>query len=278
MHCRHHVALAPRSCCLLLLQDIQSLMQDCPGVHTSSSVSFGLKQLLPKSVMSQASYEPPSPYYGPSQNFSQHASQPSQPFSQILGTAQDTQATSDTEKQKPLCFRQFAVHNNTPDDVRLIDVRFSSKLPLWPNTLALTDDVGISALIQDTDAENMFPSSAVSDSAVENKPEQQQRQRLGKKQLSRRQRQLQAQQQQQPQQAQQQSVQSDEPKRESQPQGQQENQQLQQNLEAAGGSVSLQSGEADGKQQDGLQCVLLRTGEEYIITVALNCVDGPLRK
>lgn len=257
-------------------------MQDCPGVHISSSVSFGLKQLVPKSVSSQPSYEQLSLYYGSSQHSGQHISQPPQPFSQILGTVQETQAPLGTEKLKSLCFRQFMVHNHTPDDIQLINIRFSSKLPLWPNTLALTDDVGISAFTQDTDVENMFRSSAVSDSAVENKPEQQQRQRSGKKQLSRKRQQLQVQeqpqQQQQPQQAQQQSVQSDEPEGESQHQGQQESQQLQETLEAAKGSNSLQSHEVEGKQQDALQCVLLRAGEEYTVTVVLNCADGPHRK
>ena len=263
---------------LLLLQDVQSLLQDPPGVHTSSNVSFGLKQLVPESSSSQLPYEQPvSSYYGPGHDVSQHISQPPQPFSQILGTAHDVQPSSETEQKRLFCFRQFTVRNTTTGDVHLLDVRFSPKLPLWPNTMALTDDAGISAVVRDTNLGSTFRSSAVPSSAAENvsdMPDQQQRQRSKKKKLSKKQRQLQAQGQQQ----QQQSVQSNEPKRESQQQQQQADQQLPAKPQPARDSSSLQSGQAEGKHQDGVQCVMLHAGEEYPVTVVLNCLDGPHRK
>lgn len=280
-----HLAAVSRCSCLWL-QDIKSLLQDLPGVHTSSNVSFGLKQLVPQSSSPQSPYEQSvSSYYGSGHDVSQHISQPPQPFSQVLGTAYQS---SETEKQKLFCFRQISIHNNTPGNVRLIDVRFSPKLPLWPNTMALTDDVGVSAVVGDTDLESKFRSLAVSSSAAENEADmhdQQHRQRSKKKKPSRKQRQLQAQGQQlqQAQQQQQQSVQSNEPKQQSEQQQQQADQQVQAKPQrakpqgAADGS-SLQSGEAEGKHQDGVQCVMLHAGEEYPVTVVLNCLDGPHRR
>ena len=284
-HCKQHLAAASR-CIWTLPQDIQSLLQDVPGVHTSSNISFGLQQLVPQSPHDQSV----SSYYGPGHDMSQHISQPPQPFSQILRASHDMQPSSETEKIRPFCFRQLTIRNNTPGDVQLIDVRFSPKLVLWPNTMALTDDVGVSAVVRDTDLEGKFCSLAVSSSAAENvldMPDQQHRQRSKIKKLSKKQRQLQAQQPQQTQQQQhtqqqtqqqQQSVQSNEPKRESQQHHQQGDQQVQSKPQLAADSSSVQSSQAEGRHQDGVQCVMLHAGEEYPVTVVLNCLDGPHRK
>ena len=231
----------------------------------------------------------PNDCYDPSYN-----GQLQQPSSQMLGIAHVMQQSSDVEKA--LCFRQFVVRNNTPGDIRLIDVRFSPKLPLWPNTMALTDDVGVSAVVKGTDLASQFSLLAVSSSAAVNVSDIQQRQRHNKNKLSRKQRQLQARQQQQPQQQpqqqaqqqqqpqqQQQSVQCGEPKREGQHQHQQGDEQAQsgqsQPKPVAGGiSSSLQTAEAEAKRQDGVQSVLLRPKDEYPVTDVLNCLDGPHRK
>ena len=283
-HCRQDLAAAPRCTCMLV-QDIQSLLQDLPGVYTSSNVSFGLKQMVPQSTSSQSPDKQfVVSYYGSGHDVSQHMSQPPQPFSQIFGTAHDTHLSPDTEQERLFCFRQLTVRNNTPVDVQLIDVRFSPNLPLWPNTMALTDDVGVSAVARDTDLDSKFRSLAVSSSAAENvagMPDQQDLQRSRKPKASNKQRQqLQAQKQQpqQPQQQQQQSVQRNEPKRESQQHQQQAGQQLQPKPQLAGDSSSLPNGEAEDKHQDGVQCVKLHAGEEYPVTVMLNCLDGPHRK
>ena len=260
-------------CCCLSLQDIESLLQDCRGMHTSSSVSFGLRQLVPPPFLSPPSYDETRSYYGFSYD-AQHVRQSQQPFSQILGTAHDLQQ-SDTEK--PFCFRQFVVRNNTPGDVRLVDVRFSSKLPLWPNTMALTDDVGVSATIRDVDLNSKFRTLAVSHhpaGSFSDMVDQQQRQRHRKKQTSGNQRKLQRRE----------SVQGGETKPDDQQQQQQqEDQNLhsgQQQVEAEDSSSRLQQvkGEAEGKRLDGVQCVLLHPGEEYPVTVVLSCLDGPHRK
>jgi len=34
----------------------------------------------------------------------------------------------------------------------------------------------------------------------------------------------------------------------------------------------------EDKQNEGIQGILLRPGEEYAVTVVLNCVDGPHRR
>ena len=293
--CRQDLAAAPRCTCMLV-QDIQSLLQDLPGVDTSSNVSFGLKQMVPQSTSLQPSdKQSVVSYYSSGHDVSQHMSQPPQPFSQIFGTTHDMQLSPDTKQERLFCFRQLTVRNNTPVDVRLIDVRFSPNLPLWPNTMALTDDVGISAVVRDTDLDSKFRSLAVSSSAAENvagMPDQQDLQRSRKPKVSKKQRQLQAQRQQlqaqkqQPQaqrqqlqqpQQQQQSVQN-EPKRESQQHQQQAGQQLQSKPQLAGDSSNLQSGEAEDKHQEGVQCVKLHAGQEYPVTVMLNCLDGPHRK
>lgn len=242
-------------------------------MHTSSSVSFGLRQLVPPSSLSQSSYEQTHSYYGSSHD-AHHVRQSQQPFSQIFGTAHDSQQLSDTGK--PFCFRQFVVRNTTASDVRLIDVRFSSKLPLWPNTMALTDDVGVSATVRDTDLNSKFKLLAVSRHPAGNLSDvadQQQRQRRSKKQLSRKQRKLQRQE----------SAQGGETKPGNQQQQQQEEQKLhggQHQIEAEDSSSSLQQvkPEAEGKHLEGVQCVLLHPGEEYPVTVVLNCEDGPHRK
>ncbi|KAL3141854.1 hypothetical protein ABBQ32_004519 [Trebouxia sp. C0010 RCD-2024] len=254
-------------------KDVEGLLLDLPGTHTSSSVSFGLRQLVPPSSLSQPSHVPASSYYSSSFD-ANHVRQFQQPFSQILGTAHDFQQSSDTEK--PFGFRHFVVRNNTPGEVRLLDVRFSSKLPLWPNTMALTDDVGVSATIRDADLNSKFRLLAVSSHPPNNSSEvldQQQRQRRTKRQLARKHRKVQ----------QQESAQGGETKPDNQQQQQHEKQKLhggQHHLAAEDSSSSLQQVEpaAEGKRLEGVQCVLLHPGEEYLVTVVLNCEDGPHRK
>ena len=246
-----------------VLQDIRGLLQDPNGLSASPNVSFGLKQLVPRSSLSESSHRSSS-YYSSGYNVQQSQ----QPFSQFLVAHNDSEQLSEAER--PVCFRQITVKNNGNSDVHLLDVRFSQKLPLWPNTMALTDDAGVSAVVGGTSLESRFKSSALSSSPVENQPDhadqQQHRQRRKNKKTVK---------QQQQQQQQQSSVHSQEQQQQPQqslPAGQQSP-----SPEKAEGS-NLPNPEAHSKVHDSVQGILLQPGQEYNVTVLLNCCDGPFRK
>ena len=125
-----------------VLQDIGSLMQDHPGVYTSPNISFGLKQIVSQHDADSQPHAGSSSYIDYMQQYDHHQ----QPFTELLGTIGDSQRSVDQEQL--YCFRQIVVKNNQADNVQLIDVRFSQKLPMWPHTMALIDDAGISTVVQ----------------------------------------------------------------------------------------------------------------------------------
>ena len=238
----------------LVLQDFSSLMQDHPGVYTSPSVSFGLKQLVPQQVQQGVSTQHHSYSSGYGTDMQQYHRQ--QEFAELFGTVGDSQQSVVKDEESLFYFRHITVKNCQSEDLQLIDVRFSQKLPLWPHSMALIDDAGISTVTTAaTQRSHRAAAPALSKEASEDNIEsanhQQQRQtkRSNKKQQQR---------QQQLQQQQAELV------------GKEQAQQQTAGKEAAAGHEEA--------QQEGIQGVLLRQGEEYSVTVVLNCQDGPHRK
>ena len=202
-----------------------------------------MKQLVPLSSPQIAQHDTALYPYG---HDVQQTSQSRQPFLPVIGPVSGSDAQSDV--QQPFCFRQVTVKNNGPNDVHVIDVRFSQKLPLWRNTMALIDDAGISARATDKSLETRFESLTVSAEPSDRENDngdQQQRQRWKKKNKARQQQQQQQQQRASPDKAE---------------------------------SNSLPRAQPQDKPQDGVQGVLLHAGEEFPVAVVLNCVDGPYRK
>ncbi len=231
------------------LQDFRSLMQDPQGVSVGPDVSFGLKQLVAQ--QSQHSVDSSGHVLSMQQN-EQHE----QPFANLLGAKHDSRQP--IEREQLYSFRQIVVKNNQAENVQLIDVRFSQKLPLWPHTMALIDDAGISTVT------NLGKESETHVTAVAAEPpdhgdkaeNSDQHQRRPKKKKNKKKKQQQAPQQQC---ADKQTQQQDK-----------EVSQLQSQLD----KVEMH----EDKQSEGIQGILLRPGEEYAVTVVLNCLDGPHRR
>ena len=233
------------------LQDFRSLMQDPQGVSVGPDVSFGLKQLVAQ--QSQHSVDS-SGHALIMQQIEQHK----QPFANLLGAKHDS--GQPVEHEQLYSFRQIVVKNNQADNVQLIDVRFSQKLPLWPHTMALIDDAGISTVT------NLGKESDTHVTAVTAEPadygdkadQSDQHQCRQKKKRNKKKKQQQAPQQQCADKQTQQQLQH------------QEVSQLQSQLD----KVEMH----EDKQNEGIQGILLRPGEEYAVTVVLNCLDGPHRR
>lgn len=225
-------------------------MQDHPGVYTSPSVSFGLKQLVPQQVQQGASTQHHSYTSGYGTDMQQYHRQ--QEFAELFGTVGDSQQSVVKDEESLFYFRHITVKNCQSEDLQLIDVRFSQKLPLWPHSMALIDDAGISTVTTAaTQRSHRAAAPALSKEASEDSMEsfnhQQQWQTTSsdKKQQQRQQQQAELVR-----------------KEQAQPQ-------------TAGKEGAAGHEEA---QQEGIQGVLLRQGEEYSVTVVLNCQDGPHRK
>ncbi len=238
------------------LQDFRSLMQDPQGVSVGPDVSFGLKQLVAQ--QSQHSADSSANALSMQQN-EQHE----QPFANLLGAKHDSRQPS--EHAQVYSFRQIVVKNNQAEDVQLIDVRFSQKLPLWPHTMALIDDAGISTVTNLGKESNTHVTAATAELPDHGDKEEDsdQYQRRQKRKRNKKKKQQQAPQQQQAdkqiQQQQQQQQQLDK-----------EVSQLQSQLD----KVEMY----EDKQNEGIQGILLRPGEEYAVTAVLNCLDGPHRR
>ena len=237
------------------LQDFRSLMQDPQGVSVGPDVSFGLKQLVAQ--QSQNSIDSSGHALSMQQNEQQE-----QPFANLLRAKHHS--GQPVEHEQLYSFRQIIVKNNQAENVQLIDVRFSQKLPLWPHTMALIDDAGISTVT------NLGKKSDTHVTAVTAEPSDDgdkadncdQHQRRPKKKRNKKKKQQQAPQQQ-----------------GADKQTQQQQQQQQQDKEVTQLQSQLDKVEMhEDKQNEGIQGILLRPGEEYAVTVVLNCVDGPHRR
>ena len=239
------------------LQDLRSLMQDPPGVSVGPDVSFGLKQL----VAQQSQHSVGSSGHALSM---QQNEQHEQPFSNLLGARHDS--SQPVEHEHLYSFRQIVVKNNQAENVQLIDVRFSQKLPLWPHTMALIDDAGISTVTKlgkESDIHVTAVTAELPDDGnkADNSDQHQRRQ---KKKRNKKKKQQQALQQQ---------------GADKQTQQQQQQQQQQQDKEVSQLQSQLDKVEMhEDKQNEGIQGILLRPGEEYAVTVVLNCLDGPHRR
>ena len=243
------------------VQDFSSLVQDPLGVTVGPDVSFGLKQLVshqPQHGVESQHYAHSSEYGHSLQQDGRHQ----QPFIELLGSTQDSQLP--TEQDQLYYFRQIVVRNNEAEHVQLIDVRFSQKLPLWPHTIALVDDAGISTVIKagrkaDTDASLASHETQADADKAHSSSHHQQRQ----KQKVRKKKKQSEQQQQQQQDSDKQS---------------QQHQQSEEQSETPPHLSMPESAAHEEKQKEGMRGVVLRPGEEYCVTVVLNCLDGPHRR
>lgn len=245
------------------VQDFSSLVQDPLGVTVGPDVSFGLKQLVshqPQHGVDSQQYAHSSEYGHSLQQDGRHQ----QPFVELLGSPQNSQLP--TQQDQLYYFRQIVVRNNEAEHVQLIDVRFSQKLPLWPHTIALVDDAGVSTVIKagsrvDTDASlASHETQADADKANSSDHHQQrQKKKVGKKK-------------QQPEQPQQQQQQQDSDKQS------QQHQHCEEQSETSPHLSKPESAAQEEKQKEGMRGVVLRPGEEYCVTVVLNCLDGPHRR
>ncbi len=236
------------------LQDFRSLMQDPQGVSIGPDVSFGLKQL----VAQQSQHSVDSSDHALSM---QRNEQHEQPFAKLLGAKRD--ARQPVEHEQLYSFRQIVVKNNQAENVQLIDVRFSQKLPLWPHTMALIDDAGISTVTNLDTNSNTHVTAVTAEppdhgDKAENSDQHQRRQ---KKKKNKKKKQQQA------------------PQQQSADKQTQQQQQQQQDKEVSQLQSQLDKAEMhEDKQTEGIQGILLRPGEEYAVTVVLNCLDGPHRR
>ena len=233
------------------LQDFRSLMQDPQGVSVGPDVSFGLKQLVAQ--QSQHSADSSGRAFG-----MQQTEQHEQPFANLFGAKHDSRQP--VEREQLYSFRQIIVMNNQAENVQLIDVRFSQKLPLWPHTMALIDDAGISTVTNPAGKSDTHMTAVTAEppdhgDIADNSDQHQRRQ---KKKRNKKKKQQQAPQQQ---------------CADKQTQQQQQDQQVSQ-LQSQLDKAEMY----EDKQNEGIQGILLRPGEEYAVTVVLNCLDGPHRR
>ena len=240
---------------LVRLQDVSRLSQDHPGIDVSPSISFGLRQLVPQQTDPGDAQQ-----YAYMSSYGVRTQQNSQaPFSKLISSSSDQLASQDHVHY----FRQLVVKNSHCDNVQLIDVSFSQKLPMWPNTMALIDDAGIVSVVQQAHHSQRNASVDFSrqnqhqlhHSGYATSPAQDQQKKQKRK-------------------------------KKKQPKSQQ-NQQQQSTFSSPGKSSTGSSGEATAEQQPpdlsqgappGMLGVTLRQGEEYGVTVVLDCLDGPHRK
>lgn len=256
------VCCASLSSHIACVQDFSSLVQDPLGVSVGPDVSFGLKQL----VSHQPQHDIDSQQYAHSSEYGHNLQQDGrqqQPFVELLGSPPDSQLP--TEQDQLYYFRQIVVRNNEAEHVQLIDVRFSQKLPLWPHTIALVDDAGISTVIKagrkaDTDVSLASPETPADADKADGSSHHQQRQ---KQKVRKKKKQSEQQQQQQ---------------QGSDKQSQQQQQSEEQSETPPHLSMLEEAAAHEEKQKEGMRGVLLRPGEEYCVTVVLNCLDGPHRR
>ncbi|DBA76409.1 TPA: hypothetical protein ACH3X1_010114 [Trebouxia sp. C0004] len=229
-------------------KDFRSLMQDPQGVSIGPDISFGLKQLVTQ--QSQHSAGSSGSALGMQQN-QQHE----QPFANLLGANHD--ARQPVEREQLYSFRQIVIKNNQAENVQLIDVRFSQKLPLWPHTMALIDDAGISTVTNPGAESDMHVTAVMAEPPDhgDKADSSDHHQRRQKKNRNKSKKQQQA------------------PHHDKQTQQQQQDQELSQ-LQTQLDKVEMY----ENKQHGGIQGILLRPGEEYAVTVVLNCLDGPHRR